>query len=118
MKNGLYHKDIFLPKIRLQDKPLKVYYSLHAIDAAKNDRYGKIILPDTINFCSGTIIEVELKNDKVVKILLRVNYSQKYDLCIVIGSQFRVRTVWLNDKNDNHHTLNRAKYITRAEAYS
>lgn len=114
IKNGLYHKDIFLPKINLSDKIVKVNYSHHAIEAAYNDRYEEIILKDAYNFSKSDIIEVEIKNKKIVKIVARFDYNNNYDLIIVIIPQGKIiKTVWLNDKNDLHKTLNRSKYNKR-----
>jgi hypothetical protein len=111
LKNGLYHKDVFLPKISLSDKMVKVNYTHHAIDAAYNDRYEEIILPNALNFAKSEIIEVEIKNKKIVKIVARFDYNNNYDLVIVIIPQGKIiKTVWLNDKNDTHLTLDTSKY--------
>lgn len=112
IKNGLYHKDIFLPKINLSDKMVKVNYSHHAIEAAFNDRYEEIILKDAYNFSKSEIIEVEIKNKKIVKIVARFDYNTDFDLIVVIIPETKVvKTVWLNEKNDCHRTLDRSRYI-------
>ena len=90
---------------------VKVNYTHHAIDAAYNDRYEEIILPNALNFAKSEIIEVEIKNKKIVKIVARFDYNNNYDLVIVIIPQGKIiKTVWLNDKNDTHLTLDTSKY--------
>lgn len=112
IKNGLYHKDIFLPKINLSDKMVKVNYSRHALNAAYTDRYAEIALRDAYNFSQSEIIEIEVKNNKVIKIVARFDYNIDYDLIVVIIPQTKIiKTVWLNEKNDCHRTLDRSRYI-------
>lgn len=111
MKDGLYHKDMYLPKINKIDKDFKVEYTIHAIKAAYNDRYDEIVLPDTINLAKSDIIEIEVESGEIIKILIRTRYNSKYDLNLAIVPQtLKVKTVWLNEKNDDHKTLRKEVY--------
>lgn len=118
MKNGLYHKDVYLPELTLIDKPVKLSYTLHAIEASETDSNGKIILPDSVNPSTAQIVEIEVKDNKLTKMVLRTKYSLKYDLILVVVPDCqRVKTVWLNDVRDSHQRLNRSNYIKKSEAY-
>ena len=110
--DGLYHKDIGLPiaasKFRIGNIPL--VYSLHAMFEAKKDRYDVINLPKMLDTNSATVIELEIKNKRINKIVFRVNYSAVFDLVVVLSSSMYVKTVWLNKKTDQHKTLNKTLY--------
>ena len=109
--DGLYHKDIILPPLKLRDEYLELSYTLHAFQSAENDRYGTINLPSKINLAMAEVIEVEILNGDVEKIIVRQKYSKEYDLILVIIPRYmRVKTVWLNQVSDTHKTLDRSKY--------
>jgi hypothetical protein len=109
----LYHYQIYIPS------SLKVHYgtltnlkySDHAKIAALDDRYGTMILPNSVNTDTAQVIEVETENGIVVKILYRVKYSDTLDMCAAIKvREGFVKTVWFNKANDLHKTLDRSKY--------
>lgn len=85
-------------------------YGDHARFEAQVDRYGKIALPKTLDLSKMKVIEVEVIDGRVTKILFRGSLDATRDLCIVLTSDMYVKTVWVNLKSDNHRTLNRAKY--------
>lgn len=71
-----------------------------------------IELPATINLTECEIIEIEVENSQIVKILVRLPYDDEYDLNMpILNANARVKTVWLNCKDDTHDTLDRTKYI-------
>ncbi len=112
IKDGLYHKDIFMPPLRLGNGMIKLNYSLHALDSAYNDRYDIIKLEECYNFSKAEIVEVEVKNGVAIKVVARFDYNDKYDLTIVVVPQTKiVKTVWLNRKDDIHNTLDATKYV-------
>lgn len=111
LRDGLYHYKIFMPNIKIPNTQITLIYSNHAINASKNDRYGQILLPKTINPNAGKLIELEIKNNVIQKIVLRFKYSKDLDLIIVIGFNKIVKTVWLNKCEDNHSTLNYNNYV-------
>ena len=109
--DGLYHKDIILPPLKLMDAYLELNYTLHAIKSAENDRYEEINLPSAINFAMVEVIEIEILDDDVEKMIVRQKYSKEYDLILVIMPRYmKVKTVWLNEVEDTHKTLNQSKY--------
>lgn len=107
----LYHKDVFLPEVakRLSFAVL-LRYGPHAKQAAKNDRYGQIDLPVSLDTRKGELIEVEVQGNRVTKTVYRLPYDNRRDLCIVLSLDGFVRTVWSNLKNDSHKTLDTSKY--------
>jgi len=111
MKKKLYHFEIGFPKgLNTKLGVLDLFYTRHALNAARDDRYGKINLPRRINTDKAKAIEVEVTGYRVTKIVYRIHYNDKFDLVIVVGEECRVYTVWLNAKDDKHKTLDHRKY--------
>lgn len=110
----IFHKDVYLPDHLIECVPATLYltWSSHALSARKSDRYGSIKHFDKINVDADTIIEISEESGGY-KILLRLDYDEKFDISVVIlirGETHLVKTVWLNDKQDKHSTLKRHKY--------
>lgn len=83
-----------------------LWYTNHAIEASKDDRYARIVLPSKLYAKFAKAVEVETNGDKVYKTVYRIPYNEKYDLVmVVLIPEFRVKTVWLNRKDDLHDTL-------------
>ena len=67
----------------------------------------------------GEVIEAEIKNNSVVKIVARLpnRYNMIEDICAAIllhDESFydaKVKTVWTNCAEDNHSTINVSNYI-------
>ena len=111
MKNGLYHSQIYMPKVELPTVDVVLNYTHHAIQAAKTDRNGKIELPETINFQFCKLVELEVVDNRPFKVVVRMHHDSKCDLVLIILLDgYRVKTDWLNRKNDNHRTLDASKY--------
>lgn len=112
----LYHSELGMPEKIKKQIPSGVYmleYSRHAIQASKNDRYGKIPMVKVIdtNNKNINVIEVETVNNCITKILYRCKLNEKFDLCIAINPiRWIVKTVWLNCSTDKHKTLNKNLY--------
>lgn len=110
----LYHKNIGFPKTLKIDEhySLNLNLSFHAKEACFNDRYGRIIVKSCISFDRRDIIEIESFDNKTpTKFLIRIKYDNQTDISLAIQLDSNtIKTVWLNDKNDNHNTLNRNKY--------
>lgn len=111
----LYHRDVYMPPIaaKMQFATL-LRYSRHALNAANDDRYGKLDLPVSLDTRKADLIEAEVTGDKVTKAVYRMPLSDDLDLCVVVHPHDGfVRTVWANRKEDVHHTLDRSKYATK-----
>jgi hypothetical protein len=115
MKDGLYHKDIFLPVKKRETGTVKLTYTKHALEAASDDRYGVIEdLPVVLEFSKVDLIELEVSNGKPVKGVFRQPMDQDNDLVIVVlFNNNLVKTVWLNQRTDKHFTLDKSKYVSR-----
>ena len=108
----LYHADIHLPEqARTLQFAALLRYTSHALQAAREDRYGPITLPQVFDSRCATLIEAGVEADRVVKAVYRQQYDDMHDLCLVLNLRMnRVITVWLNRRDDHHHTLDRSKY--------
>lgn len=86
---------------------LNVVLTNHAREQAF--RHGmQIVPPQKITIKEEEIVEMEVFNGKVIKLVARFNYNSFKDLVLVfIPEEINaiVKTLWLNDKNDNHETL-------------
>lgn len=111
----LYHYTLgFPPKFNPNVGTVRLEYSGHARVAAQTDRYGAVNLPGNLKTGSALCIELGLDGGTVQKLVYRVSYNSTLDLCLVVAPRqghFKVVTVWLNLKADNHSTLNATKYV-------
>ena len=109
----LYHHRLGFPKnIKIKYGTLRLTYTKHAVERAKESKYDKIVLPEKIDTDQAQAIEVEVGDDGMPqKILYRASYSALYEMCmaVVIPSGI-VKTIWLNRCDDNHNTLDVRKY--------
>jgi len=107
----LYHKDVFLPYA--MTKPysnlrLCLIYTRHAKKEAKDEG---IRLPLTATLTDTMIIEMGFERDKVKKIVYRLTYDDMRDILMAFAiPSWCVKTVWLNDVDDDHTALDRTKY--------
>lgn len=104
----LYHKKFGFPEFEVNFHG-DLIYGEHARLRCINK---KIDIFDDIYFNENDIIEVEYTN-KLEKLVVRVEYSSRKDIIFVLiprNNVFFVKTVWLNNKSDNHTTLNSAIY--------
>lgn len=109
----LFHYQLGLPKIiNTNFGIMTLNYGKHSLKESILDKYGKINLPLTLDTSKAKVIEIEAKNRYAENILYRIPYNDNYDLLLAVipATQF-VKTVWLNDKNDKHCTLDKTKYV-------
>lgn len=120
MENGLYHYDVFW-EIELQKQinsilnsnlPLK--FSCHALE---NKLKRKISTSNiTLDYLkSGFCFEAEVNTNKVVKFAIRNDYNNAFDISsvwIINSDCLFCKTIWLNNRNDKHSTLDKNKYVT------
>lgn len=111
--NKKYHEKIGFPKnVVLPSGKINLKYGPHSRKEALEDKYGNIILPNSIDLNSAYIYEIVVNplND-IVKAACRTSYDDKRDLILVISfPDHFVITVWSNYKSDVHHTLNKSNY--------
>jgi hypothetical protein len=118
----LYHRDIGFPQMVIPTGRYNCEYSQHALEAAHDDRYGQVDLPDFIDVMQKNIIEIEVSSDtgyreeehKIVKMVVRVPYDEEKDLVLAFiphgADTAIVKTMWFNTKGDSHRTLDRYRY--------
>jgi len=109
MKTKLYHYQVYMPKLKLPDI-MNLSPSNHAIEASHTDRYGFIELPKTIKGRDCKLIELETVNNVPTKLVVRLSYSSRLDLVLVLRHGGLIVTCWLNEKDDRHGTLDRSRY--------
>ena len=129
-KDGVYHRDVYFPKdlqvviCYLLSKPLYVKPSLHYYEKATKWKLSKGAYKTALH---GEIIEAEINDGQVVKIVTRIQdkFAPKYSMCFAIqledlkGTEEKgtvvVKTVWRNCEDDNHSTLDRTKYLHKIQ---
>ncbi len=119
-----YHVDIYFPdsvkdKLPKPNTIIELAHTEYAKDKAKV--LGGIILSKFLNFNKVNIIEAKmLENDDggllLKELLVRKSFNSNQDICMVIKPTrnpgfFLVKTVWLNNINDKHETLNKDNYV-------
>lgn len=121
---SLYHAEVGYPEFvkefihNISDITLQLthdMYGEHAISEAGNDRYDEeIVLPSSVCFADCYIFEVGTSSkNEIVKIVLRTEYDDVYDISMamsLVKGRVFVKTVWLNDREDTHCTLDESKY--------
>ncbi len=113
--DGLYHKDIRLPENFIAPtQRVTLAWTLHAERARQNDRYGVIPKFNTIPLAAFEVIEVEVINDRVSKLVVRGHYNADLDIVFVVipNGTYVVKTVWFQERNDLHRTLDRSRYVS------
>lgn len=116
MRDGLYHKDIYIPPLVFSDELLKLSYTAHAIDRERRLGKGRKPLPKYINLNLAELVELEVKKRAPYKAVFRMSYDNKSDIALVIKlKNMTVITLWLNSRDDDHETLNREKYAAHIE---
>jgi hypothetical protein len=112
MNKLLFHREVYMPPkiLALAELNVAVVSTAHAEKAAE-DRYGRILIPSRVIFSGKNIIEAEVVDKKLTKVLVRLPYDDKRDLLMALSvPEFRVKTVWFNLKSDIHCTLDKSKY--------
>lgn len=120
MKDGLYHVEVFWEE-EIQNQinallnlnfPLK--YDAHA----KENMLKRGISTSGVNLeklNGGYCFEAEVKRSKVIKFVIRYGYNDTMDLCSVWLPKkdcLYCKTIWLNEKDDKHYTLDANKYVS------
>lgn len=107
-----YHYQIGFPKGVTFAPVFGIKYSLHAREQALEDRYGQLVkLPVHFLPRVAKIIEIEMEDEEVTKILYRQKYDENLDIVVALIPQAKmVKTVWVNERSDAHRTLDRSQY--------
>lgn len=121
----LFHYQLGFPeKAKLRFGVLNLSWTKHALQECSADRYGIIHPPQTLDTNTAQVIEAEItqkENGRLTteKVVYRIPYTETKDMVIVvIPSSGRVKTVWINVKNDKHSTLDESKYWSLEKYYA
>jgi len=107
----LYHKDIGFPAKMKFRAVTGLVPSQHALLASKNDRYGKFEIPTSFDPAEWTVIEIEVNNGALNKIVARKSLDDKRDIVMAFLVQAKlIKTVWINVRDDEHKTLDKSAY--------
>lgn len=109
MVTQTYHKDMGLPKGMPMPKAfIRLRYSPHAKLQAEGRDLTKL-LPAKLPL-GFQVIEVKMFQGQVRTWLVRVGFSATHDLVFSLTPDGFVRTIWANDKTDQHATLAKEYY--------
>ena len=107
----LYHFEIGFPKKMQFRAVLGLVPSFHALRESNSDRYGKFEIPSSFNPETDKVIEIEVENGALNKIVARRPIDAARDVVFVFLPRTKViKTVWINENSDKHATLNRSLY--------
>jgi hypothetical protein len=113
MKDGKYNEQVYLPELNWKNVDMQLRYSPHAYQEAEKDG---IELPDFINLSQVDIVEMEVANGKVFKLLARQPYDGEWDMVhVILLRGMLVKTVWINRRDDNHKTLRNKSQFVKGE---
>lgn len=112
----LYHSEIRLPDgFVAPTHRVALRWTRHADQARMTDRYGEIRRFKSATLGRLSVVEVEVREGRISKILFRGRYNPDFDVCMALipnGDQpWTVKTVWLNARTDSHTTLDRSRYV-------
>jgi hypothetical protein len=119
MKAGIYHREVFLPKEFLDyfdKRTIQLSHTDHSKRAAISDKNGLIQPPTHVTLFRERIIEIEVAVNKAPKVVVRQPYDANNDLILAVlvsGRIGKVKTMWLNNKNDLHKTLDKNRYVAK-----
>ena len=108
-----YHVDIGFPETLEQPmRGLMLWYSQHAWVEAQTEavRHGyQLWVPVTLPE-GFTLVEATTLAGRITSWVVRLRTESPYDVALVIRPDGMVKTVWTNDRNDTHRTLDRSLY--------
>lgn len=86
---------------------INLRYTRHAfVRAAERD----LDMPEQLNVVAGTVVEIEVTDNKLSKVIVRMHGDSGQDQCWVIVPEsahvWAVLSMYANDEHDNHATLN------------
>lgn len=112
-----YHKSIgFEPRAMKEifeslQRVSQLRYTQHAKLETIKDRYA-VIPPVKLQYIRPeNIFEYTRENGRIIKFVARLTHlDNNLDFCYSISTEGIVITVWANEKNDDHRTLNESSY--------
>ena len=108
-----FNASVYLPpSLPLPQGVFRLHYSVHAKERILDNKYGRLSVPGELDTSKAKMVEVELDNKGICKIVYRIPMDDYFDLCLAIIPKdvFFVKTVWANRWNDNHSTIKKIAY--------
>lgn len=117
MEVARYHKDVFMPKLNLDDfwKDLKVWGTKHFLKRfeERKDKYGDMFIPTLSQLKSAEIFEVYISSSKHIERLCLRLESEKSDYCFVLASNGALITAWAAGKYNKYDRIDKTIYCTK-----
>lgn len=130
LQNGTYNKAVYWPDTlnKLVEDVLDFRYNVYTTAHCKN-RIQEYRLPQGCftAMLYGEVVEAEYYNGNITKIITKLpnRKNQNQDICAAImlehnnyGHKAKVKTIWLNERNDKHNTINKENYVENFENYT
>ena len=129
LKDGTYNVDVYWPaeiQEALDKKLSMCYYVEYTRHYCERAVYNRVPVGAYKVALYGRVVELEISHGIISKIITRFNDERKYgrSFCFAISfghvhkcrsgkliPSVRVKTVWVNNKNDNHYTLRKEKIV-------
>ena len=120
-----YHKDVYIPEVDMTSlevsthalNVLKWRFTPHCIDnlTVRTIRQEDILLFIKDLKLQAVDIFEYYKNEynRIIKICYRISYTQNMDIILIISDEKKIITVYMNEKEDNHLTLNKMLYVQK-----
>ena len=103
-----YHADIGIPPgIEYPTSGTTLTYTVHAYQAVAKSNIAHM-LPKALP--PHTLVEVTALGRTPVQWVVRCRIDSARDVVLVVTNEYLVKTVWVNQHNDLHATLDRTKY--------
>ena len=118
-----YHKDVYIPEadksrleaLTIELNALKWRFTPHCIDnlTVRTIRQEDILLfIKDLKLQAVDIFEYYINEyNRIIKICYRIPYTQNMDIILIISDEKNIITVYMNEKEDNHITLNKNLYV-------
>lgn len=115
-----YHKEIgFLPCHVKEAQTLiealqgkRIAFSSHSLKELNKEKDNVKIGQFLVNYCLNwnDVFELAFNAGKLEKIGFRANFNEK-DIVFILSRDKMIITLWTNNKNDGHFTLNKNNYV-------
>lgn len=123
MKNQLrYHRDVYFPENIEQQLNVLLhfmekenwYFTYHSVSKllAMNTKLAMEVSRTIFKYSINTedIFEVCIRKGYIAKFSLRIKLNETVDLIIVCSNEKSVVSLWINNKDDTHETLDVSLY--------
>ena len=115
-----YHEKIYFPDAvmvkelteKLNSKHIRWTYSKHCLENLKYralDNASILLHIKNLELKAEEVFEYYIKSEKIEKLCYRISYSN-LDIILVVSNRKNIITIYMNNKDDKHETLNPEQY--------